>query len=1015
MIVIPVLLYSQDDVYRYNAQEVRAVSPTAAAFGKYVETPVSYYSGVPNIGIPIYELDVNGFKLPISLSYHSGGIKVQELESWVGLGWNLNVGGVITRVVKGKSDEYTKYSCNSYNKEILHALEVDSSIGLNSLTPSIRNSLLYGMLNDYPDQPLDYSRGFLDCTFDEFVFNFMGNTGRFMYDKYAERFVCSNDKLKIESIDAPYPFSEDGINAFKIIDDQGNQYCFQSIEPAVDMACYNSNNTSCYFAQSYYLTKIALYKSKKDITFLYDRVKINECEFGGGKETYLMKAFYKILYPPNTAEFHYGDVSNCNLYRITADIDELEYEEAGWRNNDAAKYLGRLFLREIRVDNTSIKFYSHKDTNFKEYREVIKLDSIIVHAGLDEVKRTIFNYDYFTTNNNDKKVKLKNINIDEKTYAFDYFEEYDGKRIPDYRSLGMDYWGYYNGHDENKFLTINIKPELIPNVIISRREKINSIRTPDINYTRLGCLKKIIFPTKGYTIFEYESNTYSHLYYNGFSYANDPLDFLINETEVEGKYRIGGGLRIASIKKYNYKNNLEVNKKYEYHDSNNISFGVLETPYSNCKGRVIYEYESVKKSEWGFDYVAFGDPTVSFHRWLLYLDIFANSFIPLSGNTTASVGYKKVVEKDIINNGYIEYNYTTGEDYPDEYATEPYRKYYIANVSVPYTIETSKLLTLYKIKDNSGMRGLMKSRIVCDANNFLIHKSENRYMKRLGKDGSMRFANVKWEYDHFTANMVFDKFTPCYPLLDFKRNTDYFANDSIVVETNYIYNSEYPFVEKETSLKNGKTYKKEYVYVDENTEGNAYIDELKNINRIVFPLKTTSYIDDKEIYTRENLVNKENGVILPQTIKEVFNGQQLPETSMKYDSYGNVKKISLNDGSYKYYIWAYNGQYPVVEIVSGQNFDLSVTIDDGQLKNTDIESDVKSDINYLKTQLATILSDKSNHVSIFTFKPLVGVTSETDVNGNSLFYKYDIYGRLITIKDGEGNIVKSYQYNFAGK
>ncbi|HLZ88470.1 MAG TPA: hypothetical protein VKQ52_14540, partial [Puia sp.] len=55
------------------------VSPNAAALGKYGELPVSYYTGIPNINIPLYEIKTGSLDLPISLSYHAGGIKVEEI------------------------------------------------------------------------------------------------------------------------------------------------------------------------------------------------------------------------------------------------------------------------------------------------------------------------------------------------------------------------------------------------------------------------------------------------------------------------------------------------------------------------------------------------------------------------------------------------------------------------------------------------------------------------------------------------------------------------------------------------------------------------------------------------------------------------------------------------------------------------------------------------------------------------------------------------------------------------
>jgi hypothetical protein len=86
-------------------KDVVMPAPNAASLGKYGDIPVSYYTGVPNIGVPIYTLTDGPVSLPISLSYHAGGMKVGEPVSWVGLGWSLQAGGMITRTVQGRADE----------------------------------------------------------------------------------------------------------------------------------------------------------------------------------------------------------------------------------------------------------------------------------------------------------------------------------------------------------------------------------------------------------------------------------------------------------------------------------------------------------------------------------------------------------------------------------------------------------------------------------------------------------------------------------------------------------------------------------------------------------------------------------------------------------------------------------------------------------------------------------------------------------------------------------------------
>ena len=80
-------------------------SPNAASLGKFIENPVGLYTGTTDINVPLYQLELGSLKLPISLSYHSSGLKVDDISSWVGAGWALNAGGVLSRTIRGRQDE----------------------------------------------------------------------------------------------------------------------------------------------------------------------------------------------------------------------------------------------------------------------------------------------------------------------------------------------------------------------------------------------------------------------------------------------------------------------------------------------------------------------------------------------------------------------------------------------------------------------------------------------------------------------------------------------------------------------------------------------------------------------------------------------------------------------------------------------------------------------------------------------------------------------------------------------
>lgn len=110
--VFTVLMISFSAMY-VNAQDVpnlnnaSQLSPTTAAASKLSSVPVNLYTGIPQIGVPIYSYGnkPNGLSLNISFSYDAGGAQLGESPTTTGLGWFLNAGGVITRIVRGMPDD----------------------------------------------------------------------------------------------------------------------------------------------------------------------------------------------------------------------------------------------------------------------------------------------------------------------------------------------------------------------------------------------------------------------------------------------------------------------------------------------------------------------------------------------------------------------------------------------------------------------------------------------------------------------------------------------------------------------------------------------------------------------------------------------------------------------------------------------------------------------------------------------------------------------------------------------
>lgn len=50
-------------------------------------------------------------------------------------------------------------------------------------------------------------------------------------------------------------------------------------------------------------------------------------------------------------------------------------------------------------------------------------------------------------------------------------------------------------------------------------------------------------------------------------------------------------------------------------------------------------------------------------------------------------------------------------------------------------------------------------------------------------------------------------------------------------------------------------------------------------------------------------------------------------------------------------------------------------------------------------------------VTLYTYLPFTGLTSVTDPSGRKQMYGYDSCGRLLSVKDEDGNIVEQYEYH----
>jgi len=189
--LIPVLLILST-VFGYNPQdenpsEVDPIqrhlphSPNAASLGQYGEMPVNEHTGVPNINVPVYTLQSGDLTLPVSLSYHATGLKVDDVASWVGAGWSLNAGGVINRRIMGIPDNQDV--CGS--RGALNDFFQDNPSGYSGLNDFAAGNILDGYLHSphhYDLRSILEGGLCFDTAPDIFTFNVNGLTGTFVFN-----------------------------------------------------------------------------------------------------------------------------------------------------------------------------------------------------------------------------------------------------------------------------------------------------------------------------------------------------------------------------------------------------------------------------------------------------------------------------------------------------------------------------------------------------------------------------------------------------------------------------------------------------------------------------------------------------------------------------------------------------------------------------------------------------------------------------------------------------------------
>jgi YD repeat-containing protein len=479
-------------------------SPTVAALMKFEEVPVSNYTGVPDVSIPLFSSATHSkdIGMDISLKYHPSNVAALERASDVGLGWSLFAGGSVSRTVKGMPDEILEMGDKA-------------KIGLYQNAPgNYKNNYYYiaNELNDENTSAFDaideylwdaQVRGRLDTEHDLWQFSFMGNSGRFYIKKDAlnHLVVTPLDEYRVKINN----FNNDPYNAYKptsfeIFDEKGYKYIFDVAETTTVHTSTASVSSTSFDHSDLIDGGSVTYTSAFHLTKVLDNAG---------------NILIEILYKPGLLEVtsdqsttYYNEDYLLNIYSPHDFYTSGPCGEAAQNFNPYPTYSSTISQRNttvrkiLQVKVTGIAKIDFEytagrdDSNYHASGTYHIFSGITVKDWNDTVIKKAFVEQGYSTTIATRlmltKVSFKNpAGTLSEDYSFEYREN-SSPGGPNY--IGVDYWGYYN-----------LRPPFY-----SAFHPGFQFKDPDPQFGTTELLQKMTYPTGGCAIFDWKANTYSY-------------------------------------------------------------------------------------------------------------------------------------------------------------------------------------------------------------------------------------------------------------------------------------------------------------------------------------------------------------------------------------------------------------------------------------------------------------------------------------------------------------------------
>lgn len=921
-----------DDRAKKFLPQYAPLSPNAWSFQKFGDYQVNLATGIPSISIPLFTAKDGSLSMPITLNYHAGGFKMNEQASWVGWGFSLDIGASLNRTVQGLKDD-------------------DGGYLTNPITAS-RNFCSSSTDYQYGE---DVVKNLIDAQPDIFSYSIPSKSGRFI--------LGQNDSLPLKIPNYPIQIAYSAnptFTAFNLINDDGVAYTFGETESQSVISGAGAQN----YVSSWLVTQVRSANSNDVINYSYQ---------SGGSQYLTERQWYSsMIYNANPASGgHYANsgslepkdtfvsttIGQRNPHKITYTNGEVEFIQSN--TGERLDLNNSNYLKQIKV-------YNYEDGQ----KKVIKI-----------IK---FTYSYFQNDTLNARLKLDKITITDEndTVAEEYSFNYWTNTISwnsDSDNEKKDFFGYYNGKPNTHLIPVGSYEGILTVGGAADRSTVDT-------YMKEGVLKRITFPTKGYTEFDYETNKYNDGTNNVFA----------------------GGLRVKSIKSYS--GDMSFMKRYEYSSNAGAGIGRLTTNWTPTSA---------------------GIPKI---QHLLYEDQNGNPSSISSADQASFTQSGGAVELNTMDAAPV--YYTTVTEYFEE-ENNP-----VKNGKNVYTFDFDEDIILNAPTYSTRLvkpwkRGNLLTKTTYDANNNAVAYLSNQYDEyQVNERLAGAFVNVPNVIDGPIGGNCSTGFNSSFPKMAYASVYYQTGANLVVSTTNQIdnvstvqtndYTSElYLAQTQKGNSQTGVSRSEIFVYPSDASYGsNALVQDMLTRNQRNQVLETeiketiasttnTIYKEKKvfDSFTGSNARGLTNNILAKEVWLAPTGGTLEKRIEFTdYDTEGNPLSYKV-DGTPTTLVWGYNNNQ-LLALISNATLAQVTT----ELSGSSINAANFSVTNLSSGQLSSLATFRNNlpHALVkwYTHQPHVGLSTVIAPNGIKTNFKYDGLLRLLFTKDHQDYITGKYVYQY---